>query len=99
NALAAGPAPVEIHLGVESDRLDGQPALRVTLRDNGPGIAPEQRQKVFEPFFTTKSKGTGLGLAIARRIVEAHAGRGGLTGDDRPGAVFVLTLPRGSPSP
>ena len=55
--------------------LDGQPALRVLVRDNGPGLDPQQRQKVFDPFFTTKAKGTGLGMAIARRIVEAHGGQ------------------------
>ena len=44
------------------------------MRDNGPGLTPEQRQRIFEPFFTTKTKGTGLGMAIAQRIIEAHGG-------------------------
>jgi signal transduction histidine kinase len=67
------------------------------VSDNGPGIAPEQRAQVFEPFFTTKAKGTGLGMAIAKRIVEAHGGRIAV-GDVRgPGAVFLITIPRGRP--
>ena len=53
---------------------DGQPAVRVTVRDNGPGLTAEQRRNLFEPFFTTKTQGTGLGLAIARRIVESPRG-------------------------
>ena len=55
--------------------IDGRPALRIAVRDNGPGLAPEQAERIFEPFYTTKTKGTGLGMAIARRIVEAHGGR------------------------
>ena len=67
------------------------------MSDNGPGIGPEQRSKVFDPFFTTKAKGTGLGMAIARRIVEAHGGRIAVGDADGPGAVFLITLPRGCP--
>ena len=38
----------------------------ITLQDNGPGIAPENQQRIFEPFYTSKSRGTGLGLAIVK---------------------------------
>ena len=75
NALAAGRPPSRSTVHAEAAELEGQPALRVLVRDNGPGLDPEQRQKVFDPFFTTKAKGTGLGMAIARRIVEAHGGQ------------------------
>jgi len=47
----------------------------LAMADSGPGVAPEQRQKIFDAFFTTKAEGTGLGLAIARRIVEQHGGQ------------------------
>jgi PAS domain S-box-containing protein len=101
NALAAGRAPVAVEVHAEAAELAGQPALRVLVSDNGPGLDPQQRQKVFDPFFTTKAKGTGLGMAIARRIVEAHGGQIGVGASDNfcqaPGAVFVLTLPRGNP--
>jgi len=53
------------------------PAVEITIRDTGIGIAPETLKKVTDPFFTTKpeGKGTGLGLAICRRIVEEHKGK------------------------
>jgi PAS domain S-box-containing protein len=75
NALAACPDPVRITLSVSETPLNGREAWWISLRDNGPGIPPEQREQVFEPFFTTKARGTGLGMSIARRIVEAHGGQ------------------------
>ncbi len=48
--------------------------LAVTVRDNGPGIADDIREKVFDEFFTTRMRGTGLGLAICRRLVAVHNG-------------------------
>ncbi len=97
NALSAGSPPVAIEVSTTAAELDGQPALRVAVKDNGPGIARQQRLKVFDPFFTTKSKGTGLGLAIAKRIVEAHGGQITIGDAPGPGAVFIITLPRGTP--
>jgi len=76
--------------------LNGRPAWRLAMRDNGPGLTPEQRQRIFEPFYTTKVQGTGLGMAIAHRIVEAHGGQLAV-GDDGPGAEIILTLPGGPP--
>jgi signal transduction histidine kinase len=49
---------------------DGRIAISVS--DNGPGIAPEQREKVFVPFFTTKRQGSGIGLTLVRQIAAAH---------------------------
>jgi PAS domain S-box-containing protein len=94
NSLAAaGPAQVEIHC--EPAELGGRPALRVAVRDHGPGLGPEQRQRIFEPFFTTKAKGTGLGMAITKRIVEAHGGLIAVGDGAGPGAEITITLPRG----
>ena len=53
---------------------EGQRVLRVLVMDTGPGVPPENRDKVFNPFFTTKPKGSGLGLAICQRIVEEQGG-------------------------
>ena len=70
NSLAACPDPVRLTASWSAADLDGRPALRFSLRDNGPGFSDEQRQRAFEPFVTTKSEGTGLGMAIAKQIVE-----------------------------
>ena len=72
---------------------DGRGGVWVAVRDAGPGISPEQLDRVFEPFFTTKVEGMGMGLAIARGIVEAHGGR--IVAENNPwgGAHFAFTIP------
>jgi two-component system sensor kinase FixL len=96
NALAACSDPVEITVFCSAAQLERQPALRLLVRDNGPGLNPEQRQRIFEPFFTTKTKGTGLGMAIAQRIIEAHGGQSAVGMPPNPGAEIQLLLPRGN---
>jgi len=95
NALAACSDPVAITVSCTDAKLEGLPALLIAVRDNGPGLNAEQRQRLFEPFFTTKTKGTGLGMAIAKRIVEAHGGQIALGKPAGPGAEIQLLLPRG----
>jgi nitrogen fixation/metabolism regulation signal transduction histidine kinase len=68
-------------------------AVEIRLSDEGPGIPPEQADRVFEPYVTTKAKGTGLGLAIVRKIVEEHGGTIKLDTSYRDGAGFVIRLP------
>ncbi len=93
NALAACPDPVRVIISCREADVRGEPALRVAVRDNGPGLTAEQRQNLFAPFYTTKPGGTGLGMAIAQRLVEAHGGQIA-PGEGGPGAEIVLTLPR-----
>jgi PAS domain S-box-containing protein len=69
------------------------PQVRVEVRDNGPGISPEDLERIFSPFFTTKPQGTGLGLAIVRKVVDAHDGRIDAVSAPGRGASFRVTLP------
>jgi PAS domain S-box-containing protein len=66
---------------------------RVTIFDNGPGIAPATMPKLFRPFFTTKAKGTGLGLAVVQKIIVQHGGRVEARNRPEGGAAFIVTLP------
>jgi PAS domain S-box-containing protein len=73
--------------------LDGSGAARLTVRDTGPGIAPETLPKIFDPFFTTKPEGTGLGLSISYGIVREHQGTIDVQSRPGEGTTFVLTFP------
>lgn len=78
---------------------DGQRVL-LSVSDQGPGVAKQNRRKVFDPFFTTKpvGQGTGLGLPVSRSIVESFGGSLELAaGADGEGAKFVIALPKGAP--
>ncbi|MCB0301221.1 MAG: hypothetical protein KDE52_14285, partial [Calditrichaeota bacterium] len=61
--------------------------------DNGPGIPPDQMNKIFEKFFTTKSQGTGLGLSVVQEIVNSHRGTISVESDPQSGTVFRLLFP------
>ncbi|MBW8759175.1 MAG: HAMP domain-containing histidine kinase [Burkholderiales bacterium] len=72
--------------------------VRIDLRDQGPGVAPADRERIFEPFFRGEVqpegavRGTGIGLSIVREYVQAHGGRVDLLSDG-PGAHFRIELP------
>jgi C4-dicarboxylate-specific signal transduction histidine kinase len=68
-------------------------SILVAVVDSGPGIDPENLERVFEAFYTTKSDGVGMGLSICRSIIEAHGGRLWADGSEARGAVFQFTLP------
>ncbi len=79
---------------VSAERAPGGVALRV--RDEGPGVPPEHRDRIFDALFTTKPKGTGLGLALCRRILEAHHGELALE-TSTGGAIFRIWVPDFAP--
>jgi signal transduction histidine kinase/HAMP domain-containing protein len=89
NALEAMPqgGTIAISTGREED------AAVITVRDNGPGISPEDLPLIFEPFFTRKGAGTGLGLSITQRIVEEHHGRIAVESTKGKGTTFIIHLP------
>ena len=94
NALEACAAvPVAPRILVESVIDRAQRVSRVSVSDNGPGIAPALRAQVFRPFFTSKRDGTGLGLALVQKIVVFHNGRVAVGASARGGAAVQVTLP------
>ncbi len=65
----------------------------IEIADDGPGIPPEDRDKLFVPYYSTKRRGSGLGLAIVSRIVAEHRGRIRVEGNQPRGSRFILELP------
>jgi two-component system, NtrC family, sensor kinase len=69
--------------------------VEMLFRDNGPGVASEERANVFEPFYSTKEGGTGLGLTVSYNIIAAHGGVLELVPSHGQGACFRVFLPNG----
>ena len=78
---------VSIEAHVDEDRC-----CEISVTDTGPGIPPDQLDRIFEPFVTAKANGMGIGLSISRSIVEAHGGRLWAENGAR-GATFHFTVP------
>jgi CheY-like chemotaxis protein len=84
---------------VPNDAGDADSRVRISIRDDGPGISPEVLRRIFDPYFTTKSGGTGLGLATAYAIVVKHGGH--ISVESTPGAAteFTVDLPASLETP
>jgi C4-dicarboxylate-specific signal transduction histidine kinase len=87
-SVEAGPR--ELSISTQQTRAKG---FLVAVRDSGPGIDPENPERVFEAFYTTKTSGMGMGLSICRSIIDAHGGRLWAGANEPRGAVFQFTLP------
>jgi C4-dicarboxylate-specific signal transduction histidine kinase len=72
DAMAALPE-YQRSIRISTSHLDGA-IVEVCVRDRGPGVPPDQLEKIFDSFFTTKKNGLGLGLSITRSLLEAHGG-------------------------
>jgi PAS domain S-box-containing protein len=83
------------HVVVRGEVIPGEEAgaQRITVADNGPGIAAAALPKLFRPFFTTKTNGTGLGLAVVQKIILQHGGLVEVRNCPEGGAAFIVTLP------
>jgi PAS domain S-box-containing protein len=83
------------HIDVTARVADDQ--LKVSVRDNGPGILEQDRERIFDKFFRlsgeSRPKGLGLGLAFCRLAVEAHGGRIWVDSEEGMGSTFTFTLP------
>jgi PAS domain S-box-containing protein len=105
NAMDAMKTGGELHVGTEirADRefvapltqANGQnhEVLRISNRDNGEGIKPEDVPHVFDPFFTTKDYGTGLGLSVVHGIIQEHGGQIEVESELNKGTAFHILLP------
>jgi signal transduction histidine kinase len=82
---------------IHVDAVESHDMWQLRVRDNGPGIAPKDREKIFEPFkrlLHPQEEGLGLGLAICKKIVELHGGKIWYESPPDLGAMFVFTLPK-----
>lgn len=80
------------HIVIQTERAE-RGGVKAQVSDNGPGIPPENLEKIFQPFFTTKPNGTGLGLAIIARILREAGGEIRCHSEEGKGAVFEMTFP------
>jgi signal transduction histidine kinase len=67
--------------------------VRVSVRDSGVGVDPQNMTKLLDAFYTTKSDGMGIGLSVSRSIIEKHHGRLWAEPNDGPGATFLFSIP------
>ena len=72
--------------------------VRIEVADTGPGVRPENRERIFEPLFTTKARGIGLGLSISRSLARANSAELNLTPSPGTGAVMTLDVPAATSS-
>lgn len=93
NALDAAPHDRgRVLLALRADSRE----VKVSVLDNGPGVAEELRERIFAPFYTTKENGSGLGLAIVRRLMEMAGGFVHCDGLAAEGGCFLVCWPAAS---
>jgi signal transduction histidine kinase len=84
---------IGIELAREDDAASGAPGWRLTVSDQGCGMAADVRDKIFEPFFTTRSDGTGLGLPVVQHVALLHNGYVTVASEPGHGTRFAIWLP------
>jgi signal transduction histidine kinase len=85
------------HLLVRTEREYGD-RVRVSVRDAGVGVDPQNADRLLDAFYTTKTDGMGIGLSVSRSIIERHHGRLWAEANDGPGATFSFSIPSGPAS-
>ncbi len=93
NGIDAMPDGGHLTVSAVVDNPSGM--VRITVRDTGSGIKPEQMEKLFQPLFTTKARGTGLGLVVVKNLIQANGGSVDVQSEPGSGTVFTVTLPAG----
>ena len=97
NGIESMPAGGDLAILIEELPREEGGSVRITVRDTGLGIAPQQLARVFEPFFTTRWGGTGLGLPLVKKTIEAHGGSIELSSTEAEGTSVRISLPLSRP--
>jgi len=74
-------------------RLNGGSVVLLEVTDTGPGVPPENLERIFEPLFTTKARGIGLGLAVSKSLAQANGGDLMVSSEPGRGATFLFAMP------
>jgi signal transduction histidine kinase len=90
NAVEALEGTQDATITLKIEKLPRQ--TRICIKDNGPGIPPEMKDKLFEPFFTSKEKGSGIGLPSALNIILGHNGKIDINTEVGKGTEFIITF-------
>jgi signal transduction histidine kinase len=90
NAIQAMTGPGEVLVSAKPS----DSSVMISVRDQGPGVAEENLDKIFNPFFTTKEAGTGLGLSVVHQIVTQHGGVVNAERNPEGGMTFSLLIPQ-----
>lgn len=93
NAQQAMPRGGRVRVTARNGEHQGQPVVRISVRDQGAGVPEEIRDQIFEPYFSTKSTGTGLGLTISYSVLKRHGGDIELDWAEDGGSIFNVILP------
>jgi signal transduction histidine kinase/ActR/RegA family two-component response regulator len=99
NAREATTGSGVIEVRASNIARDSEPWVRITIRDEGMGIAPDTLRRIFDPYFSTKPGGSGLGLATAYAIVSKHGGVISARSTPAVGTEFTIDLPASSANP
>jgi signal transduction histidine kinase len=94
--MIEAPDQLRITVTLEGERIDPKDWVRITYKDNGPGVPEEFKKRIFDDFFTRRpgrKTGTGLGLGFVRRVIEAHGGVVLERGEFGRGAEFTIGFP------
>ena len=99
NAIKYSPSQTAIEIELTTPTTDGA-FLQIDVRDRGPGILPDDLEKLFQKFYrvdssnTRSTTGTGLGLAISKALVELHGGQIWVESEVGIGSTFSFTIPK-----
>ena len=102
NQAKRAPGKRLVELQVVPGVREGRPVVEFSVTDSGPGILPDQMEKLYEAFYTTKPDGLGIGLSLCRSIVESHKGRlearNLYNGSEITGCCFTFWIPQATPA-